>query len=282
MFVRSATTALVGLSLLLATHPASAFDLGTLLRPAPKISAATENGDEDYPWRFEGRLWFRPALVRVPPPDSDLRPPPSVSMLNLFGWTVGGVVALEYDESPVGPYREYVTMGSVVSKRGALGQWGSKLYVSTDVAQRVCEDVWGVPATLADIEFEEKGVGGAPTSLQVDCPPDGSEQSRQKIAVVGWESCRVDGVDVDSTRYPSGGLPVLWTPTIKALWAPLVPLPQGQSDEELPLHRLRLSASGVRLRFCGQSSSNLLGVPIGIGLVVDNVLIEISRKDGDL
>ena len=41
----------------------------------------------------------------------------------------GGVVSLEYDASPVGPYREYVTMGSLVTKRGALGQWGSRLFV---------------------------------------------------------------------------------------------------------------------------------------------------------
>ena len=41
----------------------------------------------------------------------------------------GGVVSLEYDVSPVGPYREYVTMGSLVTKGGTLGQWGSRLFV---------------------------------------------------------------------------------------------------------------------------------------------------------
>ena len=45
------------------------------------------------------------------------------------GHSVGVVamVSLEYDLSPVGPYRQYVTMGSLVSKSGALGQWGSRL-----------------------------------------------------------------------------------------------------------------------------------------------------------
>ena len=38
-------------------------------------------------------------------------------------------MSLEYDASPVGPYREYVTMGTLVTKRGALGQWGSRLFV---------------------------------------------------------------------------------------------------------------------------------------------------------
>ena len=91
-----------------------------------------ENGvDADFPWRFgscrqgppltqshractlipdrpalllpaaDGRLWFRPAFVRAPHPSSL---PAGVSAVALLGWTIGGVVALEYDESPVGPY----------------------------------------------------------------------------------------------------------------------------------------------------------------------------------
>ena len=90
-----------------------------------------ENGvDADFPWRFgtcrqgprltqshractlipdrpalllpaaDGRLWFRPAFVRAPDPSSL---PAGVSAVALLGWTVGGVVALEYDESPVRP-----------------------------------------------------------------------------------------------------------------------------------------------------------------------------------
>ena len=46
----------------------------------------------------------------------------------------GGVVSLEYDASPVGPYREYVTMGALVTKRGAVGQWGSRLFVRSGAA----------------------------------------------------------------------------------------------------------------------------------------------------
>ena len=49
----------------------------------------------------DGRLWFRPAFVRAPDPSSL---PAGVSAVALLGWTIGGVVALEYDESPVGPY----------------------------------------------------------------------------------------------------------------------------------------------------------------------------------
>jgi len=48
-------------------------------RNAMKMSATTiatqanteeENGiDENYPWRFDGRFWFRPSFVRAPPLD---------------------------------------------------------------------------------------------------------------------------------------------------------------------------------------------------------------------
>ena len=55
----------------------------------------------------------------------------------------------------MGPYLEYVTMGSVVTKRGALGQWGSRLYVSSAPAEAICKQVWGVPAETAEIEFAE-------------------------------------------------------------------------------------------------------------------------------
>merc|ERR1719247_683833 len=120
-------------------------------------AAQPANGvDDAYPWRFDGRLWFRPAFVRAPEPDAL---PEGMSAVSLFGWTVGGVVALEYDESPVGPYREYVSMGAVVTKRGALGQWGSRLYVSSAPAEAICKEVWGVPAETAEIEFVEAGEG---------------------------------------------------------------------------------------------------------------------------
>ena len=43
--------------------------------------------------------------------------------------------------SQVVPSLEYVPMGSVVAKRGALGQWGSRLYVSSAPAEAICKEV---------------------------------------------------------------------------------------------------------------------------------------------
>jgi hypothetical protein len=197
-----------------------------------------------------------------------------MSAVSLFGWTVGGVVALEYDESPVGPYREYVSMGAVVTKRGALGQWGSRLYVSSAPAEAICKEVWGVPAETAEIEFVEAGEG-----LRVEQPPPPTgPEGAAAIRVGGWEATRSGGAVL------RGGLPVLWTPQIKALWAPLVPLPTDASagGRDLALHPLRLSATSLRLQWCGQAPSHDLGTSLPVGLTVDGVRIEIGREKGKL
>lgn len=174
-------------------------------------------------------------------------------------------------------------MGALVTKRGALGQWGSRLYVSTREAADVCRDTWNVPAQLADIEFTARE-GGVSSSLSVESAPDSIiEDGVQKIVVGGWENTKVLDRNGASKGNRLGGLPVLWTPSIKALWAPFVLFPSGDgNDNSLPLHRLRLSASALRLKFCGQNPSDALGIPIGVGLVIDDVLIEIARQDGDL
>jgi hypothetical protein len=245
-----------------------------------KTQTSTENGlDTDYPWTFTGRLWFRPALVRVPSGPNDPRPPPSVSILNLFGWTLGGSVALEYDDSPVGPYREYVQMGAAVFKRGSFGQWGSKLYVSTKAAEDVCRKTWSVPAAFANIEFSED----SSSTLKVESAPDIIAPEKQSIKVGGWKNSRILKEPEDiSKRYPPSGLPALWTPSIKALWTPFIALPSSEEDDsQLPVHRLRLSASAIRLSLCGQRPSDALGIPMPIGLLVDNVLIEISREEDE-
>lgn len=247
------------------------------LRAAPAVAMAAapvqseENGiDSNYPYRFDGRLWFNPALVRC---DSIDPPAEGVQLINLFGWTLGGTVCLQYDESPVGPYVEYVTMGALVAKRGAVGQWGSRLFVSTQPAEEVCRRVWDVPAEVADLTFEDEGDGWG---LSVSSAPARvASSATETIRVRGWANTRSGGTADESF----GGLPVLWTPSIKALWAPIrVPLPFGDGDAKLPLHDLRLSVASARLHLTGQRPSDGLGVPLPIGLSVDGLRIEIARE----
>ena len=208
-------------------------------------------------------------------------------------------MVLEYDDSPVGPYREYVVMGGLVAlgrvtvgessddpsqmRSLGVGQWGTHLYVTTQVAEDVCKEVWGVPATLADIQFIEDG-----EKLQ-DGPDETTDNGRRKFNLSGWNNARI------LTRTPNsrsesnkrfGNIPIFWTPTIKALWAPVsFPFqsfsdkPDINSEQALPVHKLRLSASALRLKKCDRSlQKSSHEIPLGLVLVVDNVLIEIGRR----
>lgn len=263
------------------------------LTPAPTKIIGERNGlDPEYPWRFEGRFIFRPSLVRI---SSDAQPP-SANLLSLFGYSLGGSVVLEYDVSPVGPYREYVTMGGVVGlgkvnigdtdntdeRKLGIGQWGTNLYVSTQVAEDVCQQAWGVPAQVADIDFVESG------DIISDGPDDGNDnQGKRKFTLSGWENARILNSNETAKRF--GNIPIYWTPTIKALWAPLISFAKAGNEEInslknelLPLHKLRLSASALRLKRCqriqSETSSKGGEVPLGLTLVVDNVLIEIGER----
>jgi len=248
------------------------------------LSLKESSIDPNYPYQFSGRLWFSPSLVRRPEKG------PPVDILSFFGYTLGGIVALEYDTSPIGPYREYVTMSALVTKRGAIGQWGSRLYVSTKDAEDICRKIWGVPAEMANITFLEKN-----DRLKVSSFPDpeGRVDNTQNIVVDGWGKTRIVNNSKDETKR-WGGLSVLWTPTIKALWSPFVPFPiENESPEDLPQHKLRLSSSAIRVRWSGFGSNTKADfdseekiensrISLGVGLVVDNVLIEIGPQNGYL
>ena len=119
----------------------------------------------------------------------------------------------------------------------------------------------------------------------------------RKFVLSGWGNARIlgdgdgEGDGARNARRRYGNVPIFWTPTIKALWAPiLLPLggkrsggedettSGGREEELLPLHKLRLSASSaLRLRRCRRMRS-AGEVPLGFALVVDNVLIEIRER----
>jgi hypothetical protein len=121
------------------------------IRATASQHAPAPSADPEYPWSFTGRVWFQPALVRTPAPNAVA---PGITPLSLFGWTLGGTVCLEYDESPAGRYLEVVQMGALVaSDGGGVGQWGTRLWVSTAPAEELCRAVWGVPAELRPIRF---------------------------------------------------------------------------------------------------------------------------------
>ncbi|KAJ1458553.1 hypothetical protein M885DRAFT_513053 [Pelagophyceae sp. CCMP2097] len=220
-------------------------------------------------WEFTGRFAFAPALVRA----EAAATPPGVDVVSLFGWTLGGFVALEYDSSPVGPYLEVVDMGAVVFKGGGIGQWGRELTVSTAAAEKVCKKTWGVPARRANIGFDD---GGNTLTLRRSGPA-----AACAYALAGWAAARSSA---PASTPPAGErgfrLPVLWTPEIKALWAPVRLLTFGAPSDALRLHDLRLSATSLRIS--GFRLDDAPGfeapsvIPLGFALTADGVAIEIA------
>ncbi len=120
----------------------------------------------------------------------------------------------------------------------------------------------------------------------------------RKFVLSGWVNARIlgdgdgEGNGARNARRRYGNVPIFWTPKIKALWAPiLLPLggkrsggedettSGGREEELLLLHKLRLSASVLRLRRCRQMQpAQGREVPMGFALVVDNVLIGIGER----
>uniref|UniRef100_A0A7S1YTW5 Uncharacterized protein n=1 Tax=Ditylum brightwellii TaxID=49249 RepID=A0A7S1YTW5_9STRA len=274
----------------------------------------SSNGlDPFYPHLFEGRLWFRPAIVSLRDNNDTNSLPSQIVPLSLFNYAVGGTVALEYDVSPDGYYLEYATMGSIVGlnsmrendewwkfkkeRKIGFGQWGSKLYVSTQGAVDLCQKVWGVPAILGDIQFGTTDSSG----LKVEVAPKEEEELGEMrspdIKLNGWKATQsyenpsqTSSAEEDKRVY----LPVLWTPTIKALWFPFtlsLPFfsqedddnkesrttsPPSKTATKLPIHKLRLSVKSAKLHWCPQWPSKELGIPFPVGLSVDGLRIEIS------
>jgi len=225
-----------------------------------------------FPWSFTGRVRFRPALVQAPEePVAD-----GVQAVSLLGVTLGGSVCLQYDTSPVGPYLEVVQMAAAVfsERLWTTALWGCRLMVSTDEADSANGDNWGVPSERRDITFEEEGEPG------IFADADG------RLRVGGWGAMRFEAEGAESW----GRLPIWWTPTLKALWLPFSPWRNDQEGGTLPLRRLRLSASALRLRWApaGKGADTFIGGdlesaegspfrwPLPIVIEADGVVIEIG------
>eukprot|EP00960_Hanusia_phi_P074704 768292-Hanusia_phi.AAC.1 len=216
-----------------------------------------------FPWSFKGRVWFQPRIVRTQKEGL----PQGAYPLSVFGWSLGGVVCLEYDESPFGSYLEFVEMGSLVLQQGFVGHWGKRLCVSTKEAEERCKEIWGVPAESISIDFDRAASEGMSV-----------EQGEEGVKVRGWNK-----LGRDKAEQYWGSIPLLWTPQVKTLWFP-VQLGGGRREEEeeegLRLHRLRVSGKDIRITLDRPRLLPSGEFLPGIGLGVKNVKIEISERLG--
>jgi len=259
---------------------------------APDITSY-RTGESAFPWIFTGRCIFVPSLIKVDEQAANSSND-NLFVLNLFGWTLGGTVALEYDDSPVGYYREWVKLGglAVYPRRSTtqqsllIGQFGSRLYVSRPEAEVLCERVWGLVANKgASIQFlDEQDCNNSPIRLVQSTNTRGDSIA---LTASGWNHVRKSG----GVSFEKLSL-LVWTPTIKAIWCCLLRFPlsfyrdNSKEDEDgdnlLPLHRLRLSGR-VRPTRIDAETTGATSLPksqktmyFGLGLAVENLIIEIS------
>jgi hypothetical protein len=249
--------------------------------------------DDEYPWYFRGRAMLRPALVRVPNTSNLSQQEQNLMVLSVFGWTLGGTVILEYDESPVGKYREYVDLGglaiinhrtsSMSKQRWMIGQYGSRLSVSTQSAEKLCQQVWDLTAEPADIKLIDDTLDG----LNAVALLTNEGAGRRVLAAQGWNILRKGE---DSNTQSLRSLPLLWTPKIKAIWTAFLSLRTSFQNSDsaadarcssLPLHRLRISGNVKVLINQFQSAGVQENIPLGFDIALQNMLIEISPQVKD-
>jgi len=234
----------------------------------------------EFPWSFSGRVRFRPAIVST----SEAEVAKGVRVLSLFGLTVGGSVCLQYDASPVGPYLEVVQMAALVfsERLWTAALWGCNLMVNSDKADNANKEVWGVPSEYRDIDFQ---AGGSP-GVFID--------NAGGLRVGDWDAMSFAAAGAR----PWGGLPIWWTPTLKALWFPFSARRDEDKGGTLPLRRLRLSAAALRLRWVtpGPSGDDFrepqvdpavggeesFVMPLPFVVEADGVLIEIGEVFDEL
>jgi hypothetical protein len=239
----------------------------------------TTNG---YEWTFKGRAMLRPCLQRIEEKNLETTSTASkhYDTISLFGWTLGGLVALQYDVSPAAngelAYNEFVALGCLGICEHGIGQVGTALYVNETGAVELCESVWDLDAQLARIELQEEGIGSSVLDIQED-------QRNRSFQLRGWSNLRHGDVLDRNVQ-----LNLFWTPTITGIWLKLLPWwPfRNTAGRGLPVHRLRVSGN-AKLQLAGalessepikQSSKGVTIIPLGVDIILQNALIEISSR----
>ena len=105
------------------------------------------------PWAFpNARVWYQPTFVPVQAARA-VTPGSGLTLLSLFGWTLGGVFVVEWADSPIGPYQEVAVLSGLVARGLSIGAWASHIVVTTDDAVVSGRSFYGLPARQGSIKF---------------------------------------------------------------------------------------------------------------------------------
>jgi len=152
------------------------------------------------PFRFPGaNVLYQPTFVRAEAARAVT--PRGVSLVSLFGWTLGGVFVADWVDSPIGRYREVAVLSGLVFRGGTLGAWASHIVVSEAAAVEAAREFWGLPAREGDIQLQPLEAAGPPRGPRVHF------ESGSRVVVEGW--CGEGEGEARSLRPPSFTLPSL-------------------------------------------------------------------------
>ena len=113
--------------------------------------------DDEYPpapWSFRNaRVMYQPSLVRTSAARA-VTPRDGLTLLSLFGYTLGVVFVVDWTDSPVGPYREVAVLSGLVARGLSIGAWASHIVVTTPASVGGGRAVFGLPTVLGTIDFK--------------------------------------------------------------------------------------------------------------------------------
>ena len=109
-------------------------------------------GNDKAPWRFTGRALYQLNLVR----SSEARKhvPKDLKLVELFGWTLGGVYLARYDDSPAGTFDEMVALGGLVWNPPTSCAWAARVLVNSKEARQHGVKTCGLPSHFVDFNDE--------------------------------------------------------------------------------------------------------------------------------
>jgi len=143
------------------------------------------------PWLFKAsRIHYQFRQVATPAALPTV-PDDGIDLLSLNGNTLGGFFAVEYESSPVGPYKEVAVLSSLVARQwglGGIGAWASHIFVDSEAAAEAGKDIWGLPASVVQIDFDASSIVGN----ENDDAPVSFFLSDEMVKVSNWAKSKED------------------------------------------------------------------------------------------
>jgi hypothetical protein len=111
-------------------------------------------GYSDPPWEFKGKALYQLSLVKVE--DARKYVPAHIPLVQVFGYTLGGLYLARYTDSPAGAFDELVALAGLAWNFPTSCAWAARVYVNNVSARNHGLKVVGLPSRLASFRAVPK------------------------------------------------------------------------------------------------------------------------------